>query len=69
MELIEIQEDILINPEKIVSVERKVSKTNSVRITVKMEGGASFEVVSPPMEFLKALNRSGVDLTKQFFAV
>lgn len=69
MKLIEIQEDILINPDKIVSVERRALKSGSIQIKVTVEGGATYEVRSPHMEFLKALNSVGVDLTKQYFSV
>jgi hypothetical protein len=68
MQLIAVQEDILVNPDKISVVERKVSKNNAVRLSVMVEG-RTYEVTQPHQEFITSLNRAGVDLTKQFFAV
>ena len=68
MELIPIQEDILINPEQITAIERRVAK-NSVSIRVYMVDGKSYDVVVPTKEFMYSCSRAGVNLGKQFFSV
>ena len=68
MHLIAIQDDILINPDKISVVEKKVSKSGNIRLSIVVEG-RTYEITQPHQDFLNSLNRAGVDLTKQFFAV
>lgn len=68
MELVAIDADILVNPMQITTVERRESK-NKVTVRVSMVDGKSYDVSVPPAEFVKACQRAGVDLGKQFFAV
>lgn len=67
MKLIAIQNDILINPDKIVAIERTVNFEGLVSLRVFVEG-RTYEVTTPHKDFLDTLNKSDIDLSKQFFA-
>ena len=67
MHLIPISEDILVNADKISKIEVR-RKKGQAAIFVTVEG-QTHEVSSNPGELLAELRRSGVDMTKQFFAV
>lgn len=64
MKLIKVQDNIIINPETIISVEAEKSV-----VTVNLQGGYSYKVTVNINEFLSLLNKSGIDLTKQFLSV
>jgi hypothetical protein len=67
MQLIPISDDILINPDKISTVEiRKRKGSTSIAIVVE---GRTHEVTVNPGMLLAELKRVGVDMSKQFFAV
>lgn len=68
MQLVPIQDDLLIDIDKISVIERRVSKSGNITLKVTVEGH-TFEVTRSPQELLNALNFAGVDLTKQFFSV
>lgn len=64
MKLIKVQNNIIINPETIISVEAEKNV-----VTVNLQGGYSYQVTVNINEFLALLNKSGIDLTKQFLSV
>lgn len=64
MELINIQKNVIINPEAIISIEKEDNK-----VIVNLEGGYSYEVDVPTKELLSVLSKSGIDLSKQFLSV
>jgi len=68
MELLAIQNDVLVNPQRISVIEKKMDMNGSVVLSVIVDG-RTYEVRRPINEFMQALNQAGVDLTKQFFAV
>ena len=68
MQLIAIQDEVMINPERISYIERHVGKGGQIILRVTVDG-RSWEVTRPTGEFFDALNNYGVDLTKQYFAV
>lgn len=68
MELIPIQDDLLINPLQITSIERRESR-GKVSVRVSMVDGKVYDVAVAPQAFITACNRAGVDLGKQFFSV
>lgn len=68
MRFIAIADDTLINPDRILWIERKRADDGSMTVSVNVEG-RTFDVNRPTAEFMQALNEVGVDLTKQFFAV
>ena len=68
MQLIAIQDNVLVNPEKISVIEKTVSADGRIVMTVTIEG-RMFTLFRPANEFMNELNKAGVDLTKQFFAV
>ena len=68
MQLIPIQDNILVNPDKISVIEKTISADNRIVLTITVDG-RMYTVFRPHNEFFDALNKAGVDLTKQFFAV
>ena len=64
MAFIAIQKDTLVNSDMIVSVEKRNGK-----IRVILEGGIEYIVDILPGEFIKEINKNGIDLTKQFLSV
>ncbi len=67
MQLIPISEDVLINPDKISTVEiRRKKGNNTISVTIE---GRTHEVSVNPGMLLAELKRVGVDMSKQFFAV
>lgn len=67
MNLIAIQPDLLVNPDRITYIERRVSRGKTT-FSVNVEG-RTFELTNPPAEFLQQLMKSGVDISKQFFSI
>ena len=68
MNLIAIQDNVLVNPEKISAIEKVMDTEGRIAINVVVDG-RTYTVWRPTNEFFSALNEYGVDLTKQFFAV
>lgn len=68
MELIPISQDVLVNPQRISVVEMRRDVEGNPSIVVVIDG-RTYNLNRPPQEFLTQLNKCGVDLSKQFFAV
>jgi hypothetical protein len=68
MQLIAISEDVLINPDKISTIQITRSKAGKSKVTIVVDD-RTFEVSVAPKELLLELKRTGVDLTEQFFSV
>ena len=68
MQLIAIQDDVLVNPDKISVIERKVGRNNSITLRVTVDGN-TYDITRTTNEFFSALSKAGVNLSKQFFSV
>ena len=67
MNVIEFEEDIFINPDHIVYLER-VRRGNKVYLEVYADGRL-FKTTNPSKAFISAMIKSGVDLSKQFISL
>ena len=65
MELIQLSEDVLVNPHRISSVEITRSKSGT-RLKVVIDG-RTFNVERPVKELFAEMNKAGVNLSEQFF--
>lgn len=64
MVLIAIKQNVLINPEKIISIELL-----GKHLSINLDDGHTYGVDMPTSELMSALSKYGVDLTKQFLAL
>ena len=67
MQLIPVSENILVNPDAITSVQKRVVG-NKVTITVNV-GGKTITLAVPYEQFHKDLLNSGIDTGDQFFRI